>query len=135
MPENTSDSINHRYVLAEFPLGAVSAFGDNFRVTLTGNRFELRQLTDRVQIVCHETEPDADLLEQILEMLDIDSDWFTWINPELKLTPHEIWRQDDNGNSFVVRLARCRADAVRMIRRLETFPHKQTYWMRPQLIK
>lgn len=126
-PEVISASI----LLAELPLSAWTNINDNFLVTATGNRFELRHLADRIQIVSHDSSDAVELFEQVLELLDLDSDWMSWINPELALVAYEIWRQDDNGQAFIIRTARCRADAARMIRRLESSPHKQMYWMRP----
>ncbi|MBY0547796.1 MAG: hypothetical protein K2W95_10910 [Candidatus Obscuribacterales bacterium] len=119
-------------LLAELPLSAWTTVNDNFQVTAMGNQFELRHLSDRVQIISH-SNAAVDIFEQVLELLDLDSDWLSWINPELALVPYEIWRQDDNGQAFVIRTARCRADAARMVRRLESSPHKQMYWIRPAI--
>lgn len=121
-------------LLAELPLSAWTNVNDNFQVTSMGNQFELRHLADRVQIISHGAA-EVEIFEQVLELLDLDSDWLSWINPDLQLVPHEIWRQDDNGQSFVIRTARCRADAARMVRRLESSPHRQMYWIRPAVGK
>lgn len=121
-------------LLAELPLSAGTNVDDSFQVTSMGNQFELRHLADRVQIISHGAAA-VEIFEQVLELLDLDSDWLSWINPELALVPHEIWRQDDNGQAFIIRTARCRADAARMVRRLESSPHKQMYWIRPAVGK
>ena len=117
-------------LLAEMPLNSHLQVFDSFQVTASGSRFQLRYLEDRIQILSEDITGSQDILEQILEYLDLDSEWLTWINPAIKLVAHEVWRQDDNGQALIIRTARCRADASRMIRRLESSPHKQIYWMR-----
>jgi hypothetical protein len=46
----------------------------------------------------------------------------------LGLTPHELWRQDDNGHKFLVETFACEADAVKAMKDFEDRLHKQTYW-------
>jgi hypothetical protein len=41
-----------------------------------------------------------------------------------------VWRQDDNGNVFLVQDGLTEADALRLVRDLESKGHKQTYWVR-----
>jgi len=44
-------------------------------------------------------------------------------------TRHQVWRQDDNGNVFLVASFDCRGDAEREIARLAGGGHKQLYWI------
>jgi hypothetical protein len=39
-----------------------------------------------------------------------------------------VWRQDDNGNVFVVEDGLTEVDALRLVRDFEEKGHKQTYW-------
>ncbi len=41
----------------------------------------------------------------------------------------ELWRQDDNGNRFLVGIFTDRAAAERKMAELARVPHKQTYWV------
>ncbi|TWJ17069.1 hypothetical protein [Geobacter argillaceus] len=41
----------------------------------------------------------------------------------------ELWRQDDNGNRFLVGSYAERADAERRLAELTRLLHKQTYWI------
>jgi len=41
----------------------------------------------------------------------------------------ELWRQDDNGNRFLVGSFAERADAERRLWELTGLLHKQTYWI------
>lgn len=42
---------------------------------------------------------------------------------------YELWRQDDNGNRFLVGTYGERAAAERRLAELTRTPHKQTYWI------
>ncbi len=42
-----------------------------------------------------------------------------------------VWRQDDNGNRFVVARRGSRAEAEGIAAELEARGHKQTYWVAP----
>jgi hypothetical protein len=44
----------------------------------------------------------------------------------------ELWRQDDNGNRFLVCFFVDRAAAERRLAELTGNPHKQTYWITEQ---
>lgn len=44
----------------------------------------------------------------------------------------ELWRQDDNGNRFLVARFASRAAADDEQRRFEALGHKQTYWVQPR---
>jgi hypothetical protein len=41
----------------------------------------------------------------------------------------ELWRQDDNGNRFLVGAWPERAPAEKMLEELARHPHKQMYWI------
>ncbi len=41
----------------------------------------------------------------------------------------ELWRQDDNGNHFLVGIYRDRTVAEEKLAELTRTPHKQTYWI------
>jgi hypothetical protein len=41
----------------------------------------------------------------------------------------ELWRQDDNGNRFLVGAFIDRAEAEKRLAELTRNPHKQTYWI------
>ncbi len=41
----------------------------------------------------------------------------------------ELWRQDDNGNRFLVGVWPDRASAERRLEELTRHPHKQIYWI------
>lgn len=49
------------------------------------------------------------------------------------LPPHarcfEVWRQDDNGNRFVISGGHTIEEANRVLRKFEELSHKQTYWI------
>lgn len=44
-----------------------------------------------------------------------------------------VWRQDDNGNVFLVKDGLTEVDALRMVRDFERKGHKQTYWVKENL--
>jgi hypothetical protein len=70
-------------------------------------------------------------LEQLLEATGIHSSELMWVHPSIKFTPHEVWRQDDNGNQFLVQTTACRADATNLVDTLTARGHKQVYWAKP----
>ncbi len=41
-----------------------------------------------------------------------------------------VWRQDDNGNIFLVRDSLTEPDARKLVHELEEEGHKQTYWVK-----
>lgn len=51
--------------------------------------------------------------------------------------PEQTWavyRQDDNGNRFVVSTRLGREEAERLVAELESRGHKQVYWAEPELV-
>jgi len=49
--------------------------------------------------------------------------------PANAATRYQVWRQDDNGNVFLVASFDCRVDAEREIAGLAGGGHKQSYWI------
>ncbi len=43
--------------------------------------------------------------------------------------PFELWRQDDNGNRFLIDSYDNLAEAETRLAELTRIPHKQTYWI------
>lgn len=43
--------------------------------------------------------------------------------------PFELWRQDDNGNRFLIDTYDNLAEAETRLAELARIPHKQTYWI------
>lgn len=43
--------------------------------------------------------------------------------------PFELWRQDDNGNRFLIDTFDNLAEAETRFAELARIPHKQTYWI------
>lgn len=46
--------------------------------------------------------------------------------------PYELWRQDDNGNRFLIATYVDRAAAEQCLAKLTRSAHKQTYWITEQ---
>ncbi|MBV1852280.1 hypothetical protein [Catellatospora tritici] len=44
-------------------------------------------------------------------------------------TPWIVWRQDDNGNRYVVRRCATRAEADELAETMQARGHKQVYWV------
>lgn len=84
----------------------------------------------RTQIgLLYAKETLTDELEDVLESLELTSKNLTWFDKNIKLYPHELWRQDDNGHQFLIETFPCKADAVRAMKEFEARLHKQTYWV------
>jgi hypothetical protein len=49
-------------------------------------------------------------------------------SPESRAVRWAVWRIDDSGNTFVVRVHLDRAEAERLVVELTGRGHKQTYW-------
>ncbi len=105
-----------------------------------GRRFGLTQyLTNRpgpvVEVTCLLDEHFSTDFDDVLESLDMDLadivsvDSGPAIDERVKLVPHSVWRQDDNGSRILVQTFPCRAAATKCMRNLEDFAHKQTYWI------
>lgn len=49
--------------------------------------------------------------------------------PEGLFEPYEVWRQDDNGNQYLIQITPCKAEATRLMEKLSAQLHKQIYWI------
>ncbi|MCA9805964.1 MAG: hypothetical protein KC777_28545 [Cyanobacteria bacterium HKST-UBA02] len=76
-------------------------------------------------------EGRGDVLDSLLTALGLSTADLSWINDEVELAAHEVWRQDDNGNEFLVETLPCRADALSRVRMFTERGHKQLYWASP----
>jgi hypothetical protein len=68
-------------------------------------------------------------LEDILEALGFASEELNWVEPNISFQKYEVWRQDDNGNKFLIDIAPSKPDAKKIMLKYERLPHKQTFWM------
>lgn len=73
----------------------------------------------------------TDYLEAIMVATGITSTELTWVEDSIKFHAHEVWRQDDHGNKFLVERKSCKADAVLRANELTARGHKQMYWTEP----
>jgi len=71
----------------------------------------------------------AGAIEELLEEMNLRTSDLAWIHPDLKLTPHALWRQDDHGHRYLVETFPSRADARFALREFESHHHKQFYWI------
>jgi hypothetical protein len=79
----------------------------------------------------------AEVIRDLVEALAIDRSDFVWLADEFKdvvLPEHTLWRQDDNGNRFAIQTFTGRRKAEAELRRFESLPHKQTYWLEEALL-
>ncbi|MGD9680055.1 MAG: hypothetical protein AB7W16_02625 [Candidatus Obscuribacterales bacterium] len=81
--------------------------------------------------VLHSCEKRGDVLDSLLAVLGLSTGDLSWINDEVELAAHELWRQDDNGNEFLIETLPCRADALVRVRLFTERGHKQLYWTCP----
>lgn len=77
------------------------------------------------------TADPGEALDSLLCAFRFTSEDLTWVADSVKFTEHEFWRQDDNGNKFLIEKTRCRADAMAKLRPMEESGHKQFYWVVP----
>jgi|GEM_PF-513444 len=49
--------------------------------------------------------------------------------PEALFEPYEVWRQDDNGNKYLIQTMPCRAEATKLMEKLSARLPKQIYWI------
>jgi len=53
------------------------------------------------------------------------------LNNAGKMNCYEVWRQDDNGNKFLVKHVGSENEADRLVETMTARGHKQTYWAEP----
>jgi hypothetical protein len=64
----------------------------------------------------------------------IDQDhWDEGFITETYEPKYSVWRQDDNGNVYLVKDRLSEIDALRLVREFEEKGHKQTYWAKENL--
>ncbi len=64
-----------------------------------------------------------------IDEYEIDQDnWCEGFIFEAHEPKFSVWRQDDNGNIFLVKDRLTEIDALRLVREYERKGHKQTYW-------
>lgn len=71
----------------------------------------------------------ADDLDEVLEVLNLNSNDLVWVDKDIQFSPYELWRQDDNGHKFLIETFPCKADAEKAKREFENRKHKQIYWL------
>lgn len=104
-------------------------------ITESGTQFFLEEFSPQseksiIQVgILNNLETLTIHLDEVLESLELTSKYLTWFNENIKLHPHELWRQDDNGHKFLIETFPCKADAVRAMKEFETRLHKQIYWI------
>ena len=79
---------------------------------------------------------ELELLRTVASRLGVrwghdDSGWWAVV-AGLEFPTWSVWRQDDNGNRFVVEANMTEARARSMVSELEARGHKQTYWCADQ---
>jgi hypothetical protein len=66
-----------------------------------------------------------------IDEYEIDQDnWSEGFVTETCEPKYSVWRQDDNGNIFLVKDRLTEIDAFRLIREFENKGHKQLYWVK-----
>ncbi|MAS94409.1 MAG: hypothetical protein CMO55_14515 [Verrucomicrobiales bacterium] len=85
------------------------------------------------ELIDPETEAtELDLLRSVAHRLGVHwgEDEFGWwsVLPKAKITDWVVWRQDDNGQRYVVERNLNEQDAELMVAEMEASAHKQTYW-------
>lgn len=103
-------------------------------ITDNGTRFFLVEYLDAREVVTeigclNNPETIAKDLDEILEVLELSTSNIIYLFDNIKLIPHELWRQDDNGHKFLIKTFPCKADAVKAMKEFERRLHKQTYWI------
>lgn len=68
-------------------------------------------------------------IEKVLSLLGVKFEDLTWIHDDIKPTPWELWRQDDNGNQALMKTCLSRVDASILQKLYEDRGHKQLYWI------
>ncbi|HKQ03879.1 MAG TPA: hypothetical protein VJ464_02010 [Blastocatellia bacterium] len=104
--------------------------------TAQGQQFLLEQFfdgpeptEDTIHIFCLYDEAMTSHLEEILEALEVRWSEILWTDQRIRFQEHEVWREDDNGNRFLVEVTPNRAEAAMIEKRLTGLGHKQVYWI------
>ena len=70
----------------------------------------------------------GEAIDSLLVAFDMTSSDLSWHHNSVHFTPHELWRQDDNGNQVLIETCPCRADALQKARIFTERGHRQLYW-------
>lgn len=70
----------------------------------------------------------GEAIDSLLVAFDMTSSDLGWHHISVHFTPHELWRQDDNGNQVLIETCPCRADALQKARIFTDRGHRQLYW-------
>lgn len=70
----------------------------------------------------------SEALDALLVAFNMTTSDLSWHHDSLHFTPHELWRQDDNGNQVLIETCPCRADALQKARIFTERGHRQLYW-------
>lgn len=66
-----------------------------------------------------------------IDEYEIDRDnWSEGFITEIYKPIWSVWRQDDNGNVFIVKTGLTQINALRLVREFENKGHKQSYWVK-----
>jgi hypothetical protein len=81
----------------------------------------------QVAVTTTSTSP-GEALDLLLIAFDMTTNDLSWYHKSVKFTPHELWRQDDNGNQVLIETCICQADALQKARMFTERGHRQLYW-------
>lgn len=136
-------NIETSYLAEKYKISFEDCFADGlgeakfaFLITENGTQFYVQEnLLDMIPIQTYigclnNPETIAEHIDEILEVLELSSEVIEFIYGDVKLNPHELWRQDDNGHKFLVEKFACKADAAKVMKTFENRHHKQTYWIK-----
>lgn len=70
----------------------------------------------------------GEAVDSLLIAFDMTTSDLSWQHDSVHFTPHELWRQDDNGNQVLIEICPCRADAMQKARVFTERGHRQLYW-------
>lgn len=70
----------------------------------------------------------GEAVDSMLTAFDMTTSDLSWYHQSVHFTPHELWRQDDNGNQVLIETCICRADALQKARIFTERGHRQLYW-------
>ena len=70
----------------------------------------------------------GEAIDSLLAAFNMTTNDLSWQHDSVHFTPHELWRQDDNGNQVLIETCPCRADAIQKARIFTERGHRQLYW-------
>jgi hypothetical protein len=81
-------------------------------------------------VIRADTEKLSEDVNDALEILGVDSSEVISFHPDFKFEPYSAWRQDDNGNKFMIGEYVCRSDAANAVVKWKANGYKQTCWLK-----